>query len=314
MAKKSPAAIPSSSEMEWLGHVREVRHPIDLNHPLRVGHVRITGGGALPRPSVPFPERHPYCEFSFLVEGRGEQFIGMEKVRRTPGDIMLIGPGVPHYGILQTYPSRVIVVHFLPVLLFEMGPGGDGARILGRLTASRAISQCVIRPPKALQTRLASLFEGMADEFDHPRLGSELCLRARLMDALVELLRWEDSAGRTVPDKTAASNWDQIEKILHFIYQHYAEPLYIEQIAREAGLSADSLHRLFRDAFGMSCVQYLRAYRISHAASLLCMPGARVTEVAFAVGFETLSHFNTSFRRFQGMSPSDYIRSHKPAK
>ena len=314
MAKKSPAAVPSSKDTEWLGRVREVRHPIDLSHPLRVAHPRITGGERLPRPSVPFPERHPYCEFNFLVEGRGEQFIGMEKVQRTPGDMMLIGPGIPHYAILQTYPSRVITVHFLPVLLFEMGPDGDGARILGRLTSSRSISQCVIRPPKPLRTRMTSLFEGMADEFDHPKLGSELCLRARLMDALVELLRWEDSTGNAVPDKTAASNWDQIEKILHFIYRHYAEPLYIEQIAREAGLSADSLHRLFRDAFGMSCVQYLRAYRISHAASLLCMPGARVTEVAFAVGFETLSHFNTSFRRFQGMSPSDYIRSHKAAK
>jgi AraC-like DNA-binding protein len=62
--------------------------------------------------------------------------------------------------------------------------------------------------------------------------------------------------------------------------------------------------------FGMSCFQYLGAYRISHAASLLCLPGARVTEVAPAVGFETFSHFNAAFRRFQGMSPTEYIRVH----
>jgi AraC-like DNA-binding protein len=90
--------------------------------------------------------------------------------------------------------------------------------------------------------------------------------------------------------------------------------LYIEQIAREAGMSADNLNALFHETFGMSCVQYLRAYRISHAASLLCLPGARVTEVAFSVGFETLSHFNTSFRRFQGVSPREYMQLHKLAK
>jgi AraC-like DNA-binding protein len=64
----------------------------------------------------------------------------------------------------------------------------------------------------------------------------------------------------------------------------------------------------------MICIQYLQAYRISHAASLLGLPGARVTEVAPSVGFETISHFNASFHRFKGMSPREYIRSHKAPK
>ena len=59
---------------------------------------------------------------------------------------------------------------------------------------------------------------------------------------------------------------------------------------------------------GMSCMQYLRSYRISHACALLCLPGARVTEVAMEVGFETLSHFNLSFRRFCECSPTEYIQ------
>jgi AraC family transcriptional regulator, melibiose operon regulatory protein len=76
-------------------------------------------------------------------------------------------------------------------------------------------------------------------------------------------------------------------------------------------MSVKDLRRLFRDAFGMSCIHYLSAYRISHAASLLCLPGARISEVGPAVGFETLSHFNSAFRRSQGMSPTEYVRSHK---
>jgi AraC-like DNA-binding protein len=313
MARKAAAVLPLSGETEWLGQVREVRHPIDPGHPLRVSHRRVTGSARQPQPSVPYPERHPYCEFNFVAEGTGEQLIGMERVLRTPGDLMLLGPGIPHYGVFVSFPVRIIVVHFLPVLLFELGPGGDGARILSRFTASRTIAQRVVRPPKPLQKRFASLFESMAREFDHPKVGSDMCVRARLMDALVEVLRWEDSAGTTLDHRSVASNWAQIEKALHFIYRHYTEPIYTESIAREVGVSTEKLHMLFRDTFGMSCVQYLRAYRISHAASLLCLPDARVTEVAFAVGFETLSYFNTSFRLFQGVSPREYIRSHKSA-
>ena len=69
------------------------------------------------------------------------------------------------------------------------------------------------------------------------------------------------------------------------------------------------LQAMFRDAFGMSCMQYLRYYRIWRATAMLCMTGARVTEVAFAVGFETLSHFNSSFKAITGFSPSDFMRS-----
>jgi AraC-like DNA-binding protein len=306
--------LPGSDESDWLGRVREVRDPIDLTHPLKVKHRRVTSGGSLPQPSVPFPERHPYCEINLLIAGRGEQFLGTEKIERLTGDVMLIGPGIPHYGTCQAYPFEVIVVYFLPVVLFEMGPGGDGARMLARFTSSRSVAQGIVRPPKEFQARFTGYFQAMAKESEGQKPGWELCVHARLMDTLVELMRWEASTGKNVPQESASPNWSQIEKILQFIYRHFAEPLYIEQIAREAGLNAENLNALFHETFGMSCVQYLRAYRISHAASLLCLPGARVTEVAFSVGFETLSHFNTSFRRFQGVSPREYIQLHKLTK
>ena len=90
------------------------------------------------------------------------------------------------------------------------------------------------------------------------------------------------------------------------MHQNFAEPIYVRDLARAVGLSLSRLQSMFRTALGMSCIQYLRAYRISQAASLLCMPDARVTEVAFNVGFETLSHFNTSFHALMGMSPTRY--------
>jgi AraC-like DNA-binding protein len=302
---KTPIALTGSA---WLEEVREVRLPINLNHPLRVHDKRECQAERLPRPSVPFPERHPYCEFNFLMEGRGDQFIGSEQVKRDSGDLVLMGPGIPHFGTSSVPTMRIIVVHFLPILLIEMGPNGDGARMLARFTGSRSISQRVVRPPKKLRDFFAGQFEDMAREFASRELGSELAVRARLMDTLVGLMRWEASVGHAPPPVADSSNWVQIEKALQFIGQHYAEPLYIETIAANVGLGPVRLHALFRDAFGMSCLQYLRAYRISHAASLLCLPDARVTEIAFAVGFESLSHFNASFRHFQGMSPRDYIR------
>lgn len=306
MAKIAPPA--PLEDVRWLSDVREVRHPIDQTHPLLVRAANIQTG-TIPQPSVPFPEKHPYCEIGFLQEGNIVQFIGGEKISRSPGDIMVLGPGTPHYAIRHSFPQRSVTVHLLPILLFEMGPESDGAQILGRFTAPQTIRDRVIRPPMGMREILRKNFEQMAAESESRDLGWEFRLRALLMESLVSLVRWEKTAGKG-PDRSRHQlNWSHIEKTLRYLHEHFSEPLYVQEIAASIGLTAGGLQAAFRKALGMSCVQYLRALRISHAKAQLSVPDARVTEIAFAVGFETLSHFNSSFRNLIGMSPSEYMRS-----
>ena len=299
-------ANPSQLEdLAWLGEVREVTHPINFLHPLIVRESKVQTGAHL-QPAVPHPERHPYCEINWGYVGSSLQFIGSEKIQRKASTLMLIGPGTPHYALRTHYPQRSIIVHFLPILLFEMGPEGDGARMLARFTVPKKIEEKVLRVPAPMASKFNSIFEEMVVAFESGKPGSEFRLRALLMEIFLELMRWEESIGRTFDTGAATQNWLQVERVLRFIHEHYAEPIYIKQIARVVGLTVWALQTIFRGALGMSCIQYIRAYRISRAAALLCSPNARVTEVAFEAGFETLSHFNTSFRELMGMSPKKY--------
>jgi len=298
-------------DLTWLPSVQEVCHPINLNRPLWVRQTFIESGPPPPQPSVPFPERHPYCEWNLNFKGRGVQLIGAENIKKMPGDLMLMGPATPHYALFHDYPQKSITVHFLPTLLFESGPEGDGARVLARFTAPQAIANRVIRLPGTLLKTLTERFEMMSAEFQEQKLGSELRLRALLLESLVDFMRWEKKVNPSVLLNRTSVDWAQIEKTLLYIHKNFAEPLYVKQIAEVSGLRPSKLQASFREALGMSCVQYLRTYRIFHAAALLAAPGARVTGVAFAVGFETFSNFNTSFRSLMGMSPREYIRSRK---
>ena len=309
--KKAASPLSPPADLAWLAGVQEVLHPIDHLRPVRVTERRVRSASILPVPTVPFPERHPYCEISIVFQGRGSQFIGSEKIERVPGSLMLVGPGLPHYATITTCPMRVVTAHFLPIVLFEMGPAGDGARLLARFTSPKKIHERVINLPVAARSRLGACFNRLAAEYTHPQVGTESKLRSILIDILVDLLRWEITQKRAIHTRAPSSNWVTIEKALRFIYQHYAEPIYVEQIAREAGLGPKALHGVFHAALGMSCMQYLRSYRISHAAALLRLPDARVKEVSTAVGFETLSHFNTLFHKFLGTSPQEYMQRHK---
>lgn len=297
-------------DLVWLGDVQEIRHPISLSMPLWARQLYYEkDSGPLPRPTLSSPEQHPHCELNITLEGKGIQYIGTEKIERSPIDIVLIGPGTPHYGFITSLPLRQIAVYFSPIFLLELAPKSDGARALARFTLPRTIQDRVVRPPKQVGARIAGHLENLLEEFENPRPFSEFQTRALLLEALAELFRWEESTSRVFEQAAPIVNWPQLEASLHFLHEHYAEPIYVEDLSKAVGLSVSRLQAMFRDAFGMSCVQYLRAYRISNATARLCLPDARVTEVAFSVGFETLSHFNTTFRTLMGMSPTEFIHS-----
>jgi AraC-like DNA-binding protein len=85
---------------------------------------------------------------------------------------------------------------------------------------------------------------------------------------------------------------------------HFAEPLSLSRMAAEAGMSLYHFARVFRELEGRPAHACLRDRRLAEAEARL-RAGASVTETCYAVGFGSLSHFVTTFRRHRGLRPSD---------
>ncbi len=298
LIKAKPAKL---TELSWLTEVTESRQPLSELCPIWVRHGTVHSG--LP---VPHPERHPYCEFGTTVEGIVESFVEREQARRLPGDLFLAGPGVPHWARITKYPFKFITVYFLPSVLIELGPESDGPKILRRFTMPQSLVQRLVRPPAALRDRLLRRFAEIVLEFERNRFGREVRLRTLLMEQLVELLRWESDAGLNGVDADLEFDWKPVHKALQYIREHFTEPIYARNVARATGKSETRLKVLFHQALGISWVKYLQSYRIHRAAALLSESGCNVTEAALATGFESLSHFNVTFRTFMGVAPTVY--------
>ncbi len=86
----------------------------------------------------------------------------------------------------------------------------------------------------------------------------------------------------------------------------YARPLDIESLARSVHVSAGHLSRQFRLAYGESPYSYLMTRRIERAMTLLRTTELTVTEVCFAVGYQSLGTFSTRFSELVGVPPSIY--------
>jgi AraC-like DNA-binding protein len=96
----------------------------------------------------------------------------------------------------------------------------------------------------------------------------------------------------------------RVERAKQMIEARYADPLSLSTLARDAGMSLFHFARIFAELEGRPPHRFLTEVRLAHAVVRL-RDGAGVTDTCFAVGFGSLSHFVTSFRRRYGTRPSD---------
>ncbi len=99
---------------------------------------------------------------------------------------------------------------------------------------------------------------------------------------------------------------ESVRKAREFIQANLREPLHLPEVAAHAGVSQHHFSRLFKSSTGLSFTGYVARCRIELAKAELLKPDARVTEIAFDIGFQSLSQFNRSFSRIVGETPTQY--------
>ena len=97
-----------------------------------------------------------------------------------------------------------------------------------------------------------------------------------------------------------------ISKACTFITDHCGEDMSLAAMARIANMSANYFSGKFAEATGMNFVEYVTRTRIEKACALLQNPDLRISEIAFDVGFQSLSQFNRGFKQVSGKCPRDY--------
>lgn len=98
----------------------------------------------------------------------------------------------------------------------------------------------------------------------------------------------------------------EIWKARSFIRDHLADEISLRMVADTVHLSPNYFSEQFKRFTGINFVEYIARLRIEKARELLRESDLRVTEIAFAVGFQSLSQFNRVFRRFSGKSPTKF--------
>ena len=98
----------------------------------------------------------------------------------------------------------------------------------------------------------------------------------------------------------------EIWKARQFIDKHSDEQLSLKQVAKAINMSPNYLSEKFKQVTKVNFVRYIARMRYEKARALLQNVDLRISEIAFATGFQSLSQFNRVFKKLSGKSPTEY--------
>ncbi len=254
---------------------------------------------------IPFEwHHHPEFELTLTLNSRGQRFIGDHVDRYDDGDLVLIGPNLPHTWasrdrIREGEPHTALVFWFSRAWIEQLTTETVELRPIRRLI-DRAGGGLAFDPSIGLS--LAKDFEAI---YSRPPAQSLF----GLLDILLRISALEaQPLSATAPPQAEASR-ERIDRVLQHLHQSYQQPLRMEDLAEIAALSVSGLHRLFRKHTQLSVSEYLIGLRIGEACSRLSATNQPIQFIAAEVGYASLANFNRQFRRLRGMSPRAYRTS-----
>ncbi|GAA3705371.1 AraC family transcriptional regulator [Zhihengliuella alba] len=251
---------------------------------------------------------HPEYELH-LARRHGQYIVGGSVGHFEHGQLVLVGPNIPHEWLTQVPPGEVledsdVVLQFrhewlqeCELLLPELGELGDlwaRARFgveFGGATAEDA----------------ARLLEAVGATTGMDRLLSMLDLFRRLAEAPEGEYRLLTDGW--VPPANTPDAQEIVGRALNYVSENLTGDIRLSEAARMAGMSDSAFSRYFARASGQNFAAMVRRLRIAHASKLLLGTSLPVARIAHQVGYSNLSNFNRQFRRETGLTPTRYRRS-----
>lgn len=238
-----------------------------------------------------------------LVQGDGHRFVGDSVEPFADGDLVLIGPELPHCwsAPAQQQAQTVQVLQIPAGWLDELVAG------LPAMQSTRPMLQLArrgLRFSADTSVCIAALFAELraAEPFDQ-------------FVTVIQILRClkADEQARPLASAPLAIGADvsagRIEKVIDYIRQHYTDDLRAEQLAKLAHMSTNHFHRFIKQRTDKTFNELVTELRIGKACGLLLNSSMQIASICSQCGFNDLSNFNRRFQQLKHCTPSEYRRA-----
>ena len=258
--------------------------------------------------SVPFWHFHPELEIAYIASGNGKRHVGNHISYYKGGDLIFLGPNLPHYGFTDRFTgaSSEIVIQLKYDFL--------GADLLN-VPEMEAIAGLFERSKRGLVfhgNTKAEIGERLQDIFhmtNFERMIALLNILNQLAKSKEYSLLNASETSLIVDQKDSV----RIDKVFKYVRKHFQdENIPLEKVASLSNMTIPSFCRFFKKQTTKTFTQFVNEFRIVHATKLLSETNDPISSICYDCGFNNFSHFNRYFKKFTGKSPSQYRKELNP--
>ncbi len=255
---------------------------------------------------------HSELELILFHKGCGTQFIGDSVRTFHPGDIVLVGPNIPHLwrydesllSIEQENSPYSTVIHFNKNFL--------GSNFL-ELPESRELKSLFEKSSRALFV-LAERESDLAARISRiPQV--EGMDRVILLLECLHRLASSQQATQLVSvgfhQQLPAFESDRISRIYNYTFKNFKKDIYIKEVASLCGFTPSSFCRYFKARTNRSYNEFLTEIRVGHACRLLLENNISIKRICYESGFNSFTSFHRQFKHITGKSPYSYQQQYQ---
>jgi len=259
-------------------------------------------------PHFTFPWHfHTEYELVYVIKSFGKRFVADHAEDFTDGDLVLLGPNLPHFWKNDEvffddnpdYKVNALVVHFPADFFAHQIENYPEFASIGKLLeyAKRGVHF-----PKLTANKFDPMLRQLLKKEGLDRTLSLLSI----LNGLAQSGNYRILASKSYqPDR---QNWtgNRMDRVMHLINSNYRQQLKVETIATEIGMNDAAFCRYFKEKTGKSFISFINEMRVGYACKLLQENKMTVSEIGFESGFNNLSNFNRCFKRITQHSPLSY--------
>lgn len=245
---------------------------------------------------------HWHMEYEIIRVRQGEFLLTLDDCQFTAkaGDVVFISSGTLHAGTPRDCLYDCIVFDMRMLLKQDHACQALLQKIIDR---DIWINQLLPANDVPLMNSVSLLFSAMESK----RAGYQLIVQGCLYQLLGMIIQNGYFSSAPLKNTRNYKKVSQLKRALALIEENYPSPLTLEQLSAAADMSPKYFCRFFQEMTRHTPIEYLNLYRIEHACYQLITTDHSVTEIAFNCGFNDLSYFIKTFKRYKGTTPKRYL-------
>jgi len=254
--------------------------------------------------NLPYWHFHPEYEIVFISNGNGQRKIGDHLSKYENGDLIFLGPNLPHLGFAQElFESHIEIV----VQMQERFLGKDffDAIELGQIKKlfKRARTGLVFYgdTKKDIGERLEKMME-----FDNFSKMLELLMILQIMAYS------KDCAPLNInylSIEVKPQDYGRMQMVNEFVEKNYGHKFQLHEVAELTSMTVPAFCRFFKKLTHKTFIEFVNEFRVAQACRLLSRKHLSIAAVCFECGFNNVSHFNKLFKAITHQTPTAYRKN-----